>query len=136
MACVTTGLDKLRAYGRAYWEYSKRNLPSLALLIYLDYHRFDIETHRPEVLDRYRAVVDPVVDSMREVMELARTEGDVRPDIDVDAALAHYAYSLRAVMYRALNPGTSFFEIQPDDFVHAYIEHFLRGLAPDSAPRS
>ena len=135
MDAVDTGLAKLRAWGEAHWRYSKQNPAHLALQTYRDYRRFELSKHRPEVRESYDSVVNPIVVTMVAVMEQAREEGSVRRDLDLAASMAHYAYSLRSVMHRALSPGSSVVDVEPDAFVRDYIDHFLRGLAPDPEDR-
>jgi len=131
MDASETGVQKLRAWGCAYWAYAQKHPEELRLQFFRDYHRIDLSVVPPEVEERFGTIVDPIVATMRTVFQLGQQDGGIHPDRQADTCIAQYAYGLRAVMHRVLSPGDSFADFDPDTFVTHFIELFLSGLAAD-----
>ncbi|GLZ10406.1 TetR family transcriptional regulator [Actinomadura sp. NBRC 104425] len=75
----------------------------------------------PELYDRYRQdVIEPRREVFRDVLRRGVRTGEVRPDVDVEAAVAMLIGSLT---------GRFPTERQPDDFPDAVVDTLLRGIA-------
>jgi len=129
MAEAGTGLAKLRRWGESYFTYAQRHPQSLRVQFFWDFRGIHSERTSPEAQAALDDAVAPVVGGMREVFIAGQRDGSIRHELDPDTILGQYAYTLRAIMNRALFPAYSFAEFRPDPFVQSYLDIFLNGIA-------
>ena len=134
MAAGDTGLDQLRLWGESYFAYSRLHPQSLRLQFFWDFRGLHSERTSAETRAALEAIMEPLVTKMRQVFLAGQKDGSVRPDFDPDTTLGQYAYTLRAIMNRALFPAYSFAEFAPAAFVENYLDFFLTGIAA-AAPK-
>ena len=128
MAREETGLAKLLAWGRVFFDSLKRNPHSLEVQVYWDFRGLDPSRVSAEAFKEFKKLNDVLANGLREAFDLGMNDGSLRPDLEVDLAISHYLYSLRAILNRALSTGYSFTDIQPDQYVESFLELLVDGI--------
>ena len=129
MVVGDTGLDQLRLWGESYFAYSQHHPQSLRLQFFWDFRGLHSERTSADTRSALEDVMQPLVAKMRDMLFTGQKDGSIRSDLDPDTILGQYAYTLRAIMNRALFPAYSFAEFQPEAFVENYLDFFLHGIS-------
>jgi AcrR family transcriptional regulator len=128
MASVATGLEKVLVWGRTFFTHSLERPLDLRLQLYWDFQGVDRASLAASVFDAFREVNEAVASGLREVFELGKRDGSLRPDLVVDMCISQFIYSLRAVLNRALSPAYSFAHFEAEAYVEHYLDLVARGF--------
>lgn len=126
---AATGLDKIRVWGEALYQYCRRKPESTHLQAHWDFRGIDRRRIGRKVFAEFEAINEELADGLREIFRLGVTDRTLRSDLNVDMCISQYLYSLRSVINRALSSGYSFAHFDPDKYVQAYLELFCRGIS-------
>jgi AcrR family transcriptional regulator len=121
MESAATGLDKLIAWGRSFFTYSKEHPHDNRVQAYWDFRGVDRHAISPELFKVFKKINESVAVGLRQAFDLGIRDGSLRPGLEADLCLSQLIYSLRAVINRALTPSYSFSSVDPD----ALVEHAL-----------
>jgi len=127
----STGLEAILAWAGALLAYWTRNPHAMALERYWDYRGVDPARLDPAVFAHFRSLNEELADGLRRLFRRGVADGSLRPDLEIDVAISHFLYSLRAVLARALSTTHSFAPIEPDENVHHFLDLFARGVRGD-----
>lgn len=125
---VAGGPARLVAWAETLYAFWREHPHSMRLEQYWDFHGIDPEKIDAEVFARFESLNDELADALREVFGEGIADGSLRDDLEADACISQFLYSLRAVLGRALSPGYSFADIDPDRYVRHFLELFCRGI--------
>lgn len=122
MKNAETGVDKLMAWGRSLYEFSRRNPQSLRLQLFWDLKGLDPNAVGRDVFNSFEEINNALAEGLREIFKLGIKDHSIRRELDIDLCISQFLYSIRAIINRALSPAYSFARFEPDK----YIEHFLQ----------
>lgn len=123
-----TGLEKLLAFGRSFYAYSKTYPQSLRLQSFWDYRGIDRDRLGEEIFEAFRSKNEELAAGLREAFYLGMKDGSLRSGLAVDPCISHFVVTLRATINRALFPTYSFAQFDPDEYVNNYLDVFSRGI--------
>jgi AcrR family transcriptional regulator len=123
-----TGLGKLLAWGRAFFDSLKRNPHSLQVQLYWDFRGLDPGRVSEVAFTEFEALNDNLASDLRGAFILGMDDGSLRPDLEEDLAISLYLYSLRAILNRALSTGYSFVNIEPEQYVECFFDLLVHGI--------
>ena len=122
------GLEKITAWGLAFYEYALHNPHAMRLQLYWDFRGIDETMISPTIFSRFEAINHMLAEDLRDIFQHGIADGSLRRDIDVDMCISQYLYTLRAVLNRAIFPGYSFASFDADSYVHHYLDLFSRAI--------
>jgi AcrR family transcriptional regulator len=128
MATAGGGLEKLLAWGKSFYVFSREHPHSLRLQVFWDYRGINRDRIGDEVFGAFRAKNEELADGLRDAFLLGIQDGSLRPDLPVDHCISYYALTLRSALNRALFPAYSFTDFDPETYVHNYLDLFMRGI--------
>ncbi len=129
MAREKRGLDKVLAWGRAFFSFARKRPHDLRLQVFWDYRGIDKRRVGASLFSTFTSLNEKIIDGLREAFRLGIKDGSLRPDLPVDMTISHYAYSLRTALNKALFPAYSFARFNPDDYLRLYFQMLTRGIA-------
>lgn len=129
VAKAGNGLEKIRVWGEAFYEYARRNPHAMQLQLYWDFRGVNESMISRTVFSGFQAINQKLAEDLRDMFRQGRTDGSLRRDIDVDMCISQYLYTLRAVINRAISPGYSFASFDADSYVKHYLDLFIRGIS-------
>jgi AcrR family transcriptional regulator len=122
------GLEKIRAWGEAFYEYARRNPHAMRLQLYWDFKGINESSVSEPVFSRFKAINHKLAEDLRDMFRQGIADGSLRSDLEVDTCISQYLYTLRAVINRALSPGYSFTSLDADPYVQHYLDLFSRAV--------
>jgi AcrR family transcriptional regulator len=134
MARAKRGLDKVLAWGQAFFRFARQRPHALRLQVFWDYRGIDKRRVDPSLLDTFTTLNEEVIGGLRDAFLLGVEDGSLRPDLPVDMTISHYAYSLRTAMNKALFPSYSFARFKPNDYLRHYFTMLTRAIATTEVP--
>jgi AcrR family transcriptional regulator len=96
-----TGLEKLRALGRAYLEFYKANPEYLRMQVYWDYKGRAFDEFSDRLHDRMLELADSFQELAR-ILEVGIQDGSLRRDLDRDRTMEIFFLTLRIVLNQVL----------------------------------
>ena len=131
MIDAATGLEKIQAWARALFSFSRENPQSIRLQIYWDYRGIDETKVGEPTLRHFKQLNNELAEGLREIFQRGINDGSLRPDLELDLCISQFLYTLRIVIHRALSPGYSFTSHEPDVYVDHFIDLLCRGFVPE-----
>jgi AcrR family transcriptional regulator len=128
VAAADTGLAKLQAWAKTLYRFVSVNPHYMPLEMYWDYHGLHPKSFGRPLFDRFTERNNELADGLRGIFRVGMADGSMRKDLEVDMCISQFLYSLRSIINRAVLPGYSFAEFDPDDYVNHYIELFCRAI--------
>jgi len=125
---VKTSTEKIFIWGKSGYEYGLENPIVVELQTYLDFRGLHEKRITPEIMKEYDGMNMRYKAQVHEILATGISEGDLRMDIDIDLTISHLAYSLRAIINRALDTSYSMIKINSDEYVEKFLELFIRGI--------
>ena len=135
IAGAADGRAKLTAWAEAYYEFAREYPHSVRLQAYWDYRGIDRERIGDEIFAAFELLNEELADGLRMIVRGGMDDGSLRPDLDVDLVISQFLYTLRAAVFRAVSPGYSFVEIDPDSYVQHYLDLFGRAVGQPGGER-
>jgi AcrR family transcriptional regulator len=123
-----TGLAKLLAFGRSFYEFSRTHPQSLRLQAFWDFRGINRERIGDEIFDAFSQKNEELAEGLRAAFRLGIGDGSLRPDLPVDFCISSYLVTLRSALNRALFPTYSFAQFDADEYVNNYLDLFTRGV--------
>jgi len=136
MAGGASGLERIELWAHAYFDFARENPEAVHLEMFRDYRGIDPADQGEDVRRRHEEAIGPLLAEMVETFKDGQTDGSIHLGLDGMTTLSQFAYSLRALMNRALISGDNLVVFDPDDFITSYIDLFLRGIATSEEARS
>jgi AcrR family transcriptional regulator len=124
-----TGLEKIVAWGKSFYEYAGTYPHCMHLQIYWDFKGIDRDRIGEEAFASFESINNSLAEGLREIFRLGVADGSLRPDINVDLCISQYLYTLRSVLHRALSPTYSFASFDADEYVAHYLDLFTRAIS-------
>lgn len=128
VARADTGFEKLIAWARAHFEYSRANPGSDRLQAYWSFRGIDRTKISDELFDELEALNQMHAEGLRAIFRAGIEDGSMRPDLDVDLSISQVVYAIRAVIHRALSPGYTFAPFETDSYFDHYLDLLARGI--------
>ncbi|MFH1312647.1 MAG: TetR/AcrR family transcriptional regulator [Candidatus Eisenbacteria bacterium] len=128
MRAASIGLEKVRRWGEAFWEFAKRYPAYLHIQAYWDYRGIDRNRIDTEVFQRFETANERIIESLREAFRQGIDDGSIRGEESTDMLISHYAYTLRTVMNKALFPAYSFASFDSEAYVAGFLGLFIRAI--------
>jgi AcrR family transcriptional regulator len=133
MARADNGLDKVLAWGKAFFRFARKQPQALRLQVFWDYRGIDKRRVEEKLFNDFTSLNDEIIAGLRTAFRLGKRDGSLRSDLPVDMTISQYAYSLRTALNKALFPAFSFASFNPDDYLRLYFEMLTRGIANTEA---
>lgn len=123
-----TGLAKLIAFGRSFYEFCRVHPRSLRLQAFWDFRGINRDRIGDEIFESFHDKNEELADGLHAAFRLGIEDGSLRPDLSIDVCLSNYLVTLRSVLNRALFPTYSFAQFDADEYVNNYLDLFARGV--------
>jgi TetR/AcrR family transcriptional regulator len=124
----TNGLERILAWGRAFYDYARENPHAMRLQLYWDFRGIDENAVSRTVFSRFEAINQELAEDLRAMFRQGVADGSLRPDLNLDMCISQYLYTLRAVLNRAVSPTYSFARFDADSYVHNYMDLVSRAI--------
>lgn len=131
LAAAGSGLEKIMAWGRSFFDFARANPHSMRLHVYWDYRGIDQKKIGDAVFRDFEDINTEMAEGLRKLFRLGMEDGSLRPDLKVDLCISQYLYTLRSAVSRALSPGYSFTCFEPEEYVDHFLDMFSRSIRCD-----
>ncbi len=98
----TTGLEKIKAFGVAYFEYFESRREYLKFRLFLDFNGVSMKNVSQELGKRYREKADSFNMVIKKAHELGYEDGSIKENPDMQLVFSQFVFSSRAILNRAL----------------------------------
>jgi AcrR family transcriptional regulator len=126
----TTGYEKLRALGGAYYRFYKANPEYLRMQIHWDYQGLTFDRVSDTVQDQYNELVSTSVE-LGGILRLGAKDGSLRSDLDIDRTMDLFFMTLRTVANQVLliePPLVSQLDDNSESMYFYYLDLFLQAV--------
>jgi len=130
-----TGIEKIRAFGLAYYGHYKKNPDQLLLQVILDAEKLDDTKISSSLLSRFRLANAEGHRTLEEALALGKRDGTISSKIDVKLYFVYLVFTFRAVAKQTLFPTLSPVNKYGEKFYYDYLKLILKALKPNSKIR-
>jgi AcrR family transcriptional regulator len=123
----TTGVDKLFAYGDAYFKFAQKYPEYIKLQLYWDAFGIDTDKIRKDLFDEYSESDKQMRGEIRKIF-ISVLSNKASDDFFIDWSMGHWLFSLRAVANQAINPLDITGIYNDPEFYYQYVRSFIRSL--------
>lgn len=133
MAGVKTGLEGLRTFARAYYDFYREYPAILRFQLYLDYHGMKSVELDEELVNEYGDLNQEGLLLIQKPFAMGLEDGSMNFDAGVEIISRHFIVSLRSILNLViLHADETYIFVKemcsPEEFYRSYVEHFIRGI--------
>ncbi|MCF7910999.1 MAG: TetR/AcrR family transcriptional regulator [Candidatus Cloacimonetes bacterium] len=142
MAEAETGLAKIEALGKAYFEFFEANPQMLLLVQYFDYRGIEYDKVDEEVVNKFISINKEANLQHLEAFKLGKKDGSINPEIQTEIIYSQFIHCLRTITHNAIWGKAEFDTSEQkekftQEYFHYFLNFYLRGISnhPEKLPK-
>ena len=129
-----TGLEKIKALGKAYFEFFEKNSQMLLLVQYFDYRGIEYDKVEAKVVDKFISINKEANLKHLEAFESGIKDGSINPDVQAEIIYSQFIHCLRTITHKAIWGKVEFETSEQkekftEEYFHYFLDFFLRGIS-------
>lgn len=132
---VSTGLERIIAWGESFYSYACRNPHAMRLHMYWDFRGIERKRISSRAFKDFETINNELTEGLRDIFRRGVKDGSMRSDLKIDLCIGQYIDTLRCVINRAISPIYTSASFEPDEYVKHYLDLFSRAIRSTPAIR-
>jgi TetR/AcrR family transcriptional regulator len=124
----TTGIDKLRKFGKEYYTFYRKYPEYLRLQLYWSVYGINIKIINPEIVEAFKQENERGLTALRQAFHLALENSTNPLATDLDRLVSYYLQTLRVVINQSLFAVDPFNRYKDRDYYFRYLDLFLTSI--------